>query len=533
MDRLRALVGLRLRLGLRAYLRARESLIALLLALPGTLLFSGVVAVALFFVVGGAAASRPEALAPVLSAAVTLVGIMAVLSPLLSGVALVETPDAARLAHFPVRLWVIVLAALIANLGQPAVIAQALPGLAVALALGGSGLGVLVALVGVGLSLLLIIAVSQAAGLLLYGLARNRRLHDLLLLLGLPFGFALSFVPFLLLGLAPGALQGALRWTAEADPCALSPFAWGMRAAVFGAQGRLALAALNAGLAVAALGAALGFSAVLAGRIHRSALSFGSRAARPKGARQRTWLPGAIGALIEKDLRTAWRDPGLKATLLLGLLGPFLLLFLFSRGTATLGPAMLIVFALFVGQAPFGSNAFGYERRGIQLLFAFPVARWRLLVAKNAVQLLLRAPALIVLGLAAALLAPLPLLPAAGATVLAVWAVAAGIDNLHAVLFPVSLPAPGQNPTARTSGGRGIGVALLTAACLPLIWLGAAPFVFLAWLPYWLEKPQLWLVSLPLSLVGAVAVHALLVGAASRLLSRREPQVVARLLGED
>jgi hypothetical protein len=532
MDRLGALIVLRLRLGLRSYLRARESLIALLVALPATLILSGLVAFALYVGVRAAGSGHPEALAPLLSAAATLVGVAAVLSPLLSGVTLVEAPDAARLAHFPVPLRVVMLATLIGNLVQPAVLAQALPAVAVALALGGSALGRVVAFVGVALSLLLVIAVGQLAGLLLYGLARNRRLHDMLLLVGLPVGFALSFLPFLLLGFGPGSIQRVFGFVAEADPCALSPFAWGVRAAVFGAHGEARLAALNAVLAVLAIGGALGVSAMLAGRIHRSELSFASWTARPAATRRRMWLPGAIGALIEKDLRSAWRDPGLKATLLLGLLGPFLLLFLFSRGRATLDPAMLLFFSLFVGQSPFGSNSLGYERRGIQLLFAFPVARFKLLVAKNAVQLLLRMPSLAVLGLAAALLAPWTLLPVTATSGAVVWLVAAGIDNLHAILFPISVPAPGQNPTAHSSGGRGLGAALLAAACLPLIWLVAAPFAFLAWLPYWLERPQLWLASLPMALAGALAVHALLVGAAAGLLSRREPQVVARLLGD-
>jgi hypothetical protein len=246
---------------------------------------------------------------------------------------------------------------LIANLAQPAVLVQALPILAVALALGGAGLARVVALAGVAMSFLLLIAVSQATGLLLYALARNRRLHDMLLLFGLPLGFALSFVPFLLLGVAPGSFQRALRWIAETDPCALSPFAWGVRAAVHGVYGEVGRAALNAGLAVAAIAAVLGLSALLAGRIHRSELLFQAWVERPLAARCRLWLPGAIGALIEKDLRTAWRDPGLKATLLLGLLGPFVLLFFFSRGGATLEPAMLLVFSLFVGPSPFGSTA--------------------------------------------------------------------------------------------------------------------------------------------------------------------------------
>jgi ABC-2 type transport system permease protein len=532
VDRLRALIGLRLRLALRGYLRTRESLLALALALPGTLIFSGLTAGVLFLGVHGLSAARPEALVPLLSAGATLVGLMAVLGPLLSGVSLVETPDAARLAHFPVSLRTLMLATLVSNLLQPALLAQALPALAVAVALGGVGWRLPIALAGVALTQLAILAAAQAVGLLLYALARHRRLHDVLLLAGLPLGMVLGFVPFLLLGLGPGAVQTVVRFVSETDVCALSPFAWGIRAAAYGSRGEPAAAALNLALGVGAILAVLALSAVLAGRIQRSALAFRGWSTRRAGARRRPWLPGAVGALMEKDLRSAWRDPGLKATLLVGLIGPFVLLLLFSRGSTTLDPTMLLFFALFIGQSPFGSNALGFERRGIQLLLSFPVERWKLLTGKNAVQIVLRAPSLLLMGGALALLAPAALLPAAAATVAVVWLVAAGLDNLHSVLFPISTPAPGQNPTERTAGGRGLGAVLLAAACIPLIWLVAAPFVLLTWLPLWVDMPWLGLASLPLGLAGALGVHALLVAGAAHLFARREPQVVGRLLGD-
>jgi hypothetical protein len=60
----------------------------------------------------------------------------------------------------------------------------------------------------------------------------------------------------------------------------------------------------------------------------------------------------------------------------------------------------------------------------------------------------------------------------------------------------------------------------------------ASPFVFLAWLPMLLERPFLWLFSLPLALAGAAAVYAMLVAGAARLLERREPDLLQRVLGE-
>jgi hypothetical protein len=56
--------------------------------------------------------------------------------------------------------------------------------------------------------------------------------------------------------------------------------------------------------------------------------------------------------------------------------------------------------------------------------------------------------------------------------------------------------------------------------------------VFLAWLPALLGRRLLWLVCLPLALAGAAAVYALLVGGAERLLVKREPELLERVLGE-
>ena len=61
----------------------------------------------------------------------------------------------------------------------------------------------------------------------------------------------------------------------------------------------------------------------------------------------------------------------------------------------------------------------------------------------------------------------------------------------------------------------------------------AGPFVFLCWLPLLLDAPPLWLLTLPLAAVGAGAVYAMLVGGAERLLRRREPELLERILTEE
>jgi len=48
-----------------------------------------------------------------------------------------------------------------------------------------------------------------------------------------------------------------------------------------------------------------------------------------------------------------------------------------------------------------------------------------------------------------------------------------------------------------------------------------------------LGRPALWLASLPLGLAGSAAVYGMLVAGAAGLLSRREPELLARVLSEE
>ena len=107
---------------------------------------------------------------------------------------------------------------------------------------------------------------------------------------------------------------------------------------------------------------------------------------------------------------------------------------------------------------------------------------------------------------------------------------AAGADNFLSILAPVAAPAPGGNPYAAAS--RGLPAMFLAAGLVTGTLLVASPFVFLAWLPLLLQAPWLWWLSLPLAVAGAGAVYAMLVGLAERLLLRREPQLLERILVE-
>ena len=196
-------------------------------------------------------------------------------------------------------------------------------------------------------------------------------------------------------------------------------------------------------------------------------------------------------------------------------------------------PGLLLALASFAGLSTLGSNAFAFERRGLVLLLGFPVDRFFVLVAKNVSALLLRAPAVVMIAAATALLTGPRFVPA---VLIALWLtqlLAAAADNHLAVLFPVPVPAPGRNPAAPTSGARGLAVAVTTMLAMVAALAVSLPFAFLVWLPHLLANHRLWWVTLPLALAGAVAVYGMLTAAAAALLVRREPDLLARVLGEE
>jgi ABC-2 type transport system permease protein len=534
VDRLIALVALRWRIEARAVARSRGRQAALLVALPLLVLASAVSTFAAFFLVRLLDRAQPDLLLPALSAVAALFGLGWTLSPLLAGVSATETHDLGKLLSYPVPLPVLVASSLLANLLQPMVLAQVPPLVALAFGLGGAGVRWAVALAGLGLALGLVLASGQAVGLALHALSRNRRWHDRALFAGLGLGVALSLLPILLLSRAGSLARRAVVVLVERDVFALVPFSWGARAAVHAGRGE-ALAFLGwAGASALALAAALGVSVALAQRLYRGDVDLGEAPA-PGGARARMRLPGAVGALVEKDLCVAWRDPRLRALVFTGVIGPVVLLLVLWQGSGGRGlrPGLLVLLAAFSGLGAVGTNAFALERQGLGLLFSTPVDRFEVLVGKNLGVIALRVPALVAVSVATLVVAGPAFVPAVATVVLVTQVLAAAADNYLSILLPVPVAAAGRDPNASGSGARGLGSAVMVFLAMLATLLASAPFVLLAWLPHLLDERWLWALALPLALGGAAAVYFMATSGAARLLVRREPDLVARMAGED
>ena len=191
---------------------------------------------------------------------------------------------------------------------------------------------------------------------------------------------------------------------------------------------------------------------------------------------------GPLGALVEKDLRVAWRDPALKASLFMGLAEPAPVPLLHDAGRpAAPVPRPCWASPPWSALSVFGTNTFGLERRGIGLLMSFPVPRWRILVAKNLASITLRLPSVLTVLVASAVIAPPDLIPATATVAVVGLLISAGVDNYASILFPLAAPEPGRAPGA--AGGRGLGTMVISALLLTLALVTALPFVLLAWLP--------------------------------------------------
>jgi ABC-2 type transport system permease protein len=189
----------------------------------------------------------------------------------------------------------------------------------------------------------------------------------------------------------------------------------------------------------------------VAQRLYRGELDLGE-AGRASAGRARFRLPGAIGALVEKELRVVWRDPRLKAVSLSGVVGPLLVLFVLGQGPGGIGPSQLFGVAQVAGLGAVGANALALERHGLGLLFGFPVDRLALLVGKNLALVVLRGPVIVAFGAVALVFGGLALVPAVITLLLLTQVLASAADNYLSILFPIPLPPPAATRTRRSRG---------------------------------------------------------------------------------
>ena len=96
MDRLSALVALRIKLELRALSFARERMAGALIALPGMLLSSLMISAFALFGLRAVVHNSPDSVLPLVAGIASGLGLLWSLAPLVSGIALAESHDMSR-----------------------------------------------------------------------------------------------------------------------------------------------------------------------------------------------------------------------------------------------------------------------------------------------------------------------------------------------------------------------------------------------------------------------------------------------------
>lgn len=522
-------VALRFKLEWRGLGIARERALGIGVMTLLMMMGSSVLAVGVYATLRGLSAVEPSSAIAVVAVWSSLLGLAALLGPVLSRAAVAESHDYAQLVHLPVSPGTLAIASVIANLLQPLVITQLPIFVAASFAVSRSPVAVPFAAAGFGITYAAILVAAQIGSLASHALARSRRFRDASLFVAIAGGFLIGLLPLMFI-LHPGLWHRAFSFVMRSGATTWLPFAYGARAAVHAGQGEMGnfLVLSAAGGVAILLGIAIATRLVKA--IHGGELDLGT-VSRAASRRSLLRLPGIVGAVVEKDVRTLWRDPALRAGLFTGLFGPILFLYLMTRqGRSSASGYTVMILALFVGASGLGGGAFGMERGSIGQLLSFPAARWKILVAKNVSVSIFKVPGLVTLAVAAIFLAPATLWPAVAVVALVALMMAAAIDGYVSIRFPWTPPRPGGGPGAySSSSAQGMSRFLVTFGSFFAVVACAAPFVFLTWLPYLLSRPALGFVTLPLALAGALAVYALLVHGAESLLLRREPELLERV----
>ena len=516
MNRLLLLLVLSLRTRLRGFLSAGASSVFLVLGSLAVLAFTCAMGLGAYLGLSQMRGTgRVDRLADGTSLLVTMFGLFFLTRPLiltnLSGSSL------QNLLHLPIRRGELLVFSLLTGVVTPLLLESPV---LVGAALGAASHRALT-LVTLPLALLThltLLSAAYAVSLLAAVIARRTWVADLARVCA----FLILLLPSLLTYPGPRAYLAPL-----AGPIAtLSPLGWAARATIYGGAGDLSRAALFVAPALLLLFTITAVSMSLLNRIlagEGEDRVLGKIEARPA----RVILPGALGALIETQLRTQLRTPATRMALLM----PMLMTGLFALSTSRRGQPPGSAFAMVIFLSLMGGNSFMMIGRGIALILGTPVSRAWLLVASDAANVLFRIPPLLAIIAITGWRNGLESAAALAAFAMALLPISMGTQHFVSILRPFALPRDRLNPFAQRVDGRQGSNGLLSLVSALATGAIAAPFLFLTWLSSRLDGAYgPWLLGL--SGVGALATYAILIAGAEKLFLTREARIVEVLLDD-
>ncbi|HVB59779.1 MAG TPA: hypothetical protein VNE61_01170 [Ktedonobacteraceae bacterium] len=238
-----------------------------------------------------------------------------------------------------------------------------------------------------------------------------------------------------------------------------------------------------------------------------------------------------------KEWKYFWRDPQLKAMLFqsviyvgIVVLYPIISATSGSNSTNFSVGLFSVPLALFLSMFILSYNALGMEREGLTTLFLFPVDPRRILLGKNlSVAVLGLGELILLMVITAALSRAWNLVLPVFVVGLSVIAVVLACGNVTSIFFPTKMRAYGRGfrATGSSSGNAGCIRSLLSLAMMVVTVIVLLPVAAAAFVPLILHEQWLWIFCIPVALLYAVAIYALVIWFAAPQLLKRAPEILA------
>lgn len=517
MKRLLLLIGLSWRIRMRGIVSAGASSIFLVLGSAFYLAVTCAMGMGAYFALSQTHGVKAERIADLASLVVTLFGVFFLTRPLiLSNLAGASLQN---LLHLPIRRGELLAYSLLTGVVTPLLLESPV---LIGAALGAASRPALILLT-LPLALLAHLTLllgAHAMSLFAVLIAKRTWVSDLARLLA----FSIFFLPSLISYRAPREFLRPL-----VGPLAqFSPLGWAARAAVHAGAGDLGQSAWFAIPALLFMASIAFVSMILLNRIlaGEGEDRVAKKAVKPR--RARVLLPGALGALIETQLRTQLRTPAARMALFF----PTLMMGFFAFTLSQQRGTMVSPFAIVVFLSLVGGNAFLMVGRGVALIFGTPVARSSMLVASDVSSFVFRMPPLLAIVAVTAWRGGRDTALEMVLLVAALIPISMGVQHFVSILRPFALPRDRFNPYAQRvdarQSGNGIASLLATLATAAI----ASPFLFLLWLSTRVADGAYAPGLVMLACLGAFATYATLIAIAERLLVNRELRVLEVLLDD-
>jgi ABC-2 type transport system permease protein len=254
-------------------------------------------------------------------------------------------------------------------------------------------------------------------------------------------------------------------------------------------------------------------------------------------SRRQGFLASQTITIAIKEWKYFWRDPQLKAMLFqsviyvaIVVLYPIISATSGSRSTNFSISLFSVPLAVFLSTFILSYNTLGMEREGLTTLFLFPINPRRILLGKNL--------SVAVLGLAELILLMVitTFLSRASNLVLPVFVVGLSViatvlacGNVTSIFFPTKMRAYGRGfrATGASSGNSGCIRSILSLAMMIVTVIVLLPVAAAAFVPLILHAEWLWVFCVPLALLYAIAIYALVIWFAAPQLLKRAPEILA------